>query len=106
MKKYNKLSDAQVESLAVLAEELAEAGRCAAKVLRHGYDRSGPDSAIVVNLGKLTNRGRLEEELGHVANAICLLADAGDVNLESISHYQNAKRVEIAKYLHEQESGS
>jgi hypothetical protein len=36
MKFSNELSDAEVERLAILAEEMGEAQQCIGKILRHG----------------------------------------------------------------------
>jgi len=76
MKSFNKLSAAQIERLAILAEECGETAQAAMKIIRRGFDRKHPRKQ------GLTNRGHLEDEIGNVLNAIDMMVDAGDVRLE------------------------
>lgn len=55
---FNKLTPAQAERLAMLAEECAEVIQCVTKILRHGYGSYHPDDAE-----RTTNRQSLEREL-------------------------------------------
>ena len=72
MKSFNKLSAAQIERLAILAEECGETVQAAMKVIRRGYDRKHPRKPGP------TNRGHLEEEIGNILNAVEMLVEAGD----------------------------
>ena len=76
MKSFNKLSAAQIERLAILAEECGETVQAAMKIIRRGFDRKHPRKQGP------TNRGHLEDEIGNVLNAIDMMVDAGDVRLE------------------------
>ena len=95
----NELSAAEVERLAVLAEELGEAQQCIGKILRHGYESHNP----VVNTG-LTNRRELERELGEIFEAILMLCRAKDVNEAGVNWRQEQKHKSIQKWLHHQEA--
>ena len=102
MKKFsNELTDAEVERLAILAEEMGEAQQIIGKILRHGYESYNP----VVDTG-LTNRRMLEKELGHVQHAIERMSEARDVNDSGILDYSGAKRQSIEKWLHHQLSAA
>lgn len=95
----NKLSPAQVERLALLAEEMGEAQCAVGKVLRHGYDSCWPP-----DVGP-TNRELLEVELGHVLHAIGLLMGRG-VGAASVHDARDRKAREIAPWLHYEENRS
>ena len=43
---FNQLSDAQLERLYILSEELGEAQQAVGKILRHGYDSKHPETGI------------------------------------------------------------
>jgi NTP pyrophosphatase (non-canonical NTP hydrolase) len=94
MKSFNKLSLAQIERLAILAEECGETVQAAMKVIRRGYDRKHPRKPGP------TNRGHLEEELGNVLNAIEMLIKAGDVRQKKIQASLESKRERVKKYLY------
>jgi NTP pyrophosphatase (non-canonical NTP hydrolase) len=95
------LTDAERERLAILSEELGEAQQAIGKILRHGYESYNP----IVDTG-MVNRRELERELGDVAFAIEMLADAGDIGGKGILLRKAAKRVSIKQWLHFQSSGS
>jgi len=97
MKFSNELTDAEIERLAVLLEEMGEAQQAIGKILRHGYESYNP----VVNTG-MTNRRELERELGDVRLAIQMLCEAGDVNDQGIEDRRYTKRDKIKLYLHYQ----
>lgn len=92
-KNFNGLSPAQTERLVILQEELAESIQAVSKIMRHGYEST--------NQGKLplTNRLHLEEELGHVQNAIHMLT-LQDLSRGQIEAYQDTKSRTIRQYLH------
>jgi hypothetical protein len=93
----NELTDAQVERLAILAEELGEAQKCIGKILRHGYESYNP----VVNTG-MTNRRELERELGDIYAAIEMLGDANDVSAHGVGGRMIQKKREVKKWMHHQ----
>ncbi len=93
----NELSNAEIERLAILSEELGEAQQCIGKILRHGYESYNP----VVDTG-MTNRRELERELGDIYEAILMLSRARDVSDVAINKRQAEKRRKIKKYLHHQ----
>ena len=57
---FNKLTLAEAERLAMLAEECAEVIAIIGKILRHGYDSYHPDAPAI------TNRDMLADELADV----------------------------------------
>lgn len=63
MEHFNKLTPAEAERLAMLAEECGEVIQIVGKILRHGYDSYHPVNP------RLTNRDLLANELRDV-NAI------------------------------------
>jgi hypothetical protein len=93
----NELSEAQVERLAILAEELGEAQQCIGKILRHGYESYNP----VVNTG-MTNRRELERECGDIYEAILMLCHAKDINSAGVNARQAHKHESIKRWLHHQ----
>jgi NTP pyrophosphatase (non-canonical NTP hydrolase) len=93
----NELSEAQVERLAILAEEMGEALQCVGKILRHGYESCNP----VVNTGR-TNRRELEKEIGNVYAAILMLTEAKDINLAGVLMDARDKKLSIQQWLHHQ----
>lgn len=94
MKSFNKLTPAQIERLAILAEECGETVQAAMKVLRRGYDRKHPRKPGP------TNRGHLEEEVGNILNAIEMLVEAGDLRPKKIKASLESKRERVKRYLY------
>lgn len=94
----NNLSDAQMERLALLAEECAEVVQAVAKVQRHGYESVNP-----LEPGD-TNRKMLEIEIGHVQHAVARLVGASDLNAFSVEMAQRIKADKITRWLHHQPS--
>lgn len=94
MKSFNKLTHAQIERLAILAEECGETVQAAMKVIRRGYDRKHPRKPGP------TNRGHLEDEIGNVLNAIEMMVEAGDVRPNKIKASLESKRERVKKYLY------
>ncbi len=97
MEHFNRLTPAEAERLALLAEELGEATQAVGKILRHGYESKHP-------LGGPTNRQSLEKELGDVRHAMIRLCDAGDLSKQHIHDMADVKALNITKYLHHQEA--
>lgn len=94
MKSFNKLTHAQIERLAILAEECGETVQAAMKIIRRGYDRKHPRKPGP------TNRGHLEDEIGNVLNAIEMMVEAGDVRPKKIKASLESKRERVKKYLY------
>lgn len=94
-KPFNKLTPAEAERLALLAEECGEVIHAIGKVLRHGYESTHPD-------GCQTNRITLAQELGDVAAAIDIIGP--DINVGELHRQRFAKLKSVRKYLHHQTS--
>jgi NTP pyrophosphatase (non-canonical NTP hydrolase) len=90
----NRLSDAQLERLAILSEAQQAIG----KIIRHGYESCNPDG----NQSR-TNRDDLETELGDVMFAMSLISDAGEVSHVAVCERALIKAKKILPYLHHQE---
>ena len=75
----NGLGAAELERLAFLAEECAEAIQVVAKIVRHGWESRDPTRA-----GGPTNRQMLETGRGDIRFATARLTDTGDLSAESI----------------------
>jgi|SRR5262245_25198016 len=89
--------NAQLERLAILAEECAEVIQVVNKIIRHGIDsfdptRVGPEIP--------TNRQMLEHELGDVNYTIQLMAMANDISLRAVDEAMYKKAERIKPYLH------
>jgi len=98
MTNINNLSEAEIERLALLAEEMGEVIQIIGKILRHGYDSSNPllDESP-------TNRRELEKELGDVELIIFLMAEAKDIDRNDIDRRRIKKANAIKKWLHHQD---
>lgn len=95
MNHFNKLTPAEGERLALLAEELAESIQAIGKILRHGYESRYPVDGP-------TNRESLERELGDVRCSLRMLCDAGDLNNGAIEIAAGRKSAAVKQYLHHQ----
>src|ERR1700676_3178425 len=93
----NELTDAEIERLAILFEEMGEAQQAIGKILRHGYESYNPDDN-----SSRTNRRELEREIGHVAEAVRMMCDVRDINQAGINQFAKDKRLKIKMYLHHQ----
>lgn len=94
MKHFNRLTPAEAERLAYLAEEMGEALQAIGKVLRHGYDSHNPDAPHAGD-----NRLQLTKELMDVAGAIARMAAEGDVPAHVLS---GANPNKGERYMHHQ----
>lgn len=94
---FNNLTDSQAERLALLVEELGEAGQAAGKILRHGYYSFHP---FRPELG--SNKKQLERELGDILAAAELLINSYDLSKESIEIAKELKLFNVKQYLHHQ----
>lgn len=95
MTQFNKLTPAEAERLALLAEECGEVIQAIGKILRHGYESTHPD-------GGPTNREALERECGDLRHAVLRLQKEGDLSVRAIHGWSNAKAQNIERYLHHQ----
>lgn len=102
----NKLTDAQVERLAILAEECSEVIQVVGKILRHGYDSYNP---TVPEAEQKPNVALLQKELGDLIWAISKLDDFRDIDFQiprtnaSLNAWIRRKDNSAAPYLHHQE---
>lgn len=94
MPHVNNLSPAQIERLALLAEECSEVIQIINKIIRHGYNSHHPNNPHE------SNRELLETELGHVRFASDLMEVTGDVRTVNIGIAQENKQDTVSKYLH------
>lgn len=94
---FNRLSAAEDERLAVLAEECAEVIQAITKIQRHGYDSRDPTSRAEY---PPDNRQMLAAEIGDVMAAVEMLIDWRDVYRPDIVQATDAKRRKVQKYLH------
>jgi NTP pyrophosphatase (non-canonical NTP hydrolase) len=92
---FNKLTPAQSERLAILAEECGEVVQIVGKILRHGYESQHPNAPQ----GE-TNRVLLARELGDVHTAMDWMASTHDFDLEEFRNHAVAKRKRLSAYLH------
>ena len=93
----NQLTHAQVERLALLAEEMGEAVQVIGKILRHGLMSCHPDDE-----DQRSNRMLLEKELGDVQYAVRLLCESRDIRDAHIGNYADDKAIRVKPYLHHQ----
>lgn len=91
---FNGLTPAQAELLALLSEELSEAGQVIGKILRHGYESHHPDNPGV------SNRDLLTRELGDVNAAVNLLCKAQELDAGRILNCTTNKLARVGQYLH------
>lgn len=89
------LTKAEIERLAILAEEAGEVVQAVGKVLRHGWESTHPD-------GGPTNREVLERELGDLIGVQRFLCRAGDLDGARIDVAAMSRVEKMAPYLHHQ----
>ena len=93
--KFNELSPAQEEVLALLAEECAEVIQAIGKILRHGAHSTHPDSPYGPS-----NARMLEDELGDVRAARWLCQKYGIISEIREKEAADRKIRKVDKYLH------
>ena len=97
MKPFNRLTPAEAERLALLAEECAEVIQVVGKVLRHGYESRHPGDPAGP-----TNRGLLAKECGDVLYAMGLMINCRDL-MDTDLQFERAKKAKsVTAYLHHQ----
>lgn len=92
---FNKLTPAEAERLAMLAEECGEVIQIVGKILRHGYDSYHPANP------RLTNRDLLANELRDV-NAILHSMGKSELSDYSVQDYLEVWERKL-KFTHHQE---
>lgn len=95
---FNKLTPAEIERLAKLAEECGEIVQMVGKILVHGWDAFHPRDPQ-----QKSNREELAKEIGGLSAVVSIMKDAGDVSRRTIISAMDDKMEHIWKYLHEQE---
>ena len=95
---FNRLTPAEAERLALLAEECGEVVQIVGKILRHGYESKHPN-----NLSGPTNRQMLEKEAGDVYAVLDLMLQEGDINSCAVSDHNLAKVAAMARWTHHQQ---
>ena len=98
---FNRLTPAEAERLAKLAEECAETIQIICKIQRHGYASRNPDAGA----SRLTNREELEQELGDIAAALRLMFEAGDLREARFAAAAKAGLQRMRPYMHHQGTG-
>lgn len=92
------MSLAKHERLAKLLEELGEVQQVIGKILRFGYDSYHPDTPAI------TNKMRLEEELGHVSAIVdMMMIVKGDISGDQIVMHRMQHIKKMKKYMRYQE---
>lgn len=91
----NKLSEAEIERLALLAEECGEVVQVIGKILRHGFESYHPK-------GHETNRQLLANEMGDLYAALEMMTKAGDLKMLEVLDAAQDKAQRVGKYLHHQ----
>lgn len=91
----NKLSDSEIERLAILIEEAAEVQQVACKILRHGYESHHPR-------GLTKNRQLLTREIGDLETAIELVMEARDVQRLGVVTSAIEKVTSLREFTHHQ----
>lgn len=95
MQHFNKLTPAQAERLAVLAEEAGEIVQIIGKILRHGYESTNPDAPE-----KGTNREMLAREIGDLDAVVDLMLVTDDLSQGELIDAKAAKSARMRKYFH------
>lgn len=95
------LLPAQIERLALVAEEAGEVIQAIQKILRHGFESSNPELPLEQ---RVTNRQHLEKELGQLHLVMGILAASGDADGPSIAVHCERKALSLPKWLHCEEN--
>lgn len=99
MDHFNKLTPAQAERLAMLAEECAEVIQVVGKILRHGYESHHPEAPSI------TNRDLLEEEVGDLYAVLQMMSNAGDAPFPETLMWLEGRMQRKLQYSHHQKAG-
>lgn len=85
---------AEQERLVLLMEESSEVIKCAAKVMRFGYDSINPYAPQ-----DGTNLNQLQLEMGDYDAIVSLMSINGDIDLEAINERHANKYTKLHTYL-------
>ncbi len=96
-KHFNKLTPAEAERLAMLAEEAAEVIQIVGKILRHGYESHHPDD------GGIDNRGLLNKELLDFIAVSSAMVNYGDIDA-IYARDATGRWAKKLRYTHHQEA--
>lgn len=94
---FNRLTPAEAERLAMLAEECAEVIGIVGKILRHGYDSHHPDSPA------LSNRDLLAGEIADV-DAVVKAMKAGELKDYEARDIIGTRWKKKLRYSHHQDT--
>jgi hypothetical protein len=97
---FNKLTPAEAELLALLAEECGEVVQIVGKILRHGLNSFHPEEP------SYCNRDLLQKELGHVQAAITMMEDIRLVDIYYVNDAENKKIMTVKQWLHHQDGSN
>lgn len=89
------MTNAELERLAILAEECGEVVQIVNKIIRHGYESHTP-----FDEKETTNRELLEKELGDLEFIIRLMKKESDIDSTNVSVAESRKYRTIKQYLH------
>ncbi len=92
---FNGLTEAELERLALIAEEASEVIKEVNKIIRHGYESYNP---TIPN--SPTNRQNLAREIGDILFIIDMAIDCGDINYKIVEDSIAIKSRNIREYLH------
>jgi NTP pyrophosphatase (non-canonical NTP hydrolase) len=92
------LSFAEIERLALVAEEAGEVIQAVGKILRHGWNSKHPSCP------GFDNREQLAKEIGDFRGAVALLVQAHELTTLEYQMHAVSKLQRVQKYLHCQEN--
>jgi len=90
-----KLTDEEIECLAILMEEMSEASQIIGKILRHGYNSYNPNDPKMES-----NRTLLSVEVGHVRFIVGEMCKRQDISAFIMQSAAESKKHTIKQYLH------
>jgi NTP pyrophosphatase (non-canonical NTP hydrolase) len=93
---FNRLTSAQAERLAMLAEEAGEIAQAVGKILRHGYNSYHPD------VPEITNRQLLYREIKDLRGVLFLMSITGDMSTDVTESEVEAAAKKKLRYSHHQ----
>jgi hypothetical protein len=94
---FNKLTEAELERLAILAEEASEVQKIVSKIIRHGYASFDPTASDMTS-----NRSYLQIELGDFLAILDMMVNEKDVDKCMIDDHKAGKERRSPDYLHHQ----
>ena len=104
MDHFNKLTPAEAERLAILAEECGEVIQVIGKILRHGYDSYHPDQQGTKPELRFTNRKALGAELCDLFSVADIIHAVDRVPLPDNDRMTQAWGQKL-RYAHHQDAG-